>query len=321
VISIVVNFFNNRREASNTLYSLSAGYFRHANNVAYEVVAVDNGSQLPLHEDEVKSFGPHFRYRYVETQSRSPVGALNVACKEAKGDELLIIIDGAHLLSPGILDLADRAFRLFPSPFIATVPFHLGPKSQNISVTEGYNQQVEDGLLQACGWRADGYRLFDIAGSYSDGSLGWFGCLFESGCFGMRKQDYLSLNGFDERFQSPGGGLANLDIFQRAVSRPGMQYVMLLGEGSFHQVHGGVASNAPSGQHPWTEFHREYVEIRGAPFARTMRPPTFLGSLPPLKSALRIAQHSAQAGMAFWMNSREISLDTASSGQWPRATP
>jgi hypothetical protein len=307
MISIVVNFFNNRREARNTLHSMSAEYLRNANSVGYEVIAIDNGSQLPLDESEVRSFGPHFRYRYFETQSRSPVGALNAVCNEAKGEELLIIIDGAHLLSPGILDLADRAFRLFPSPFIATVPFHLGPKSQNISVTEGYNQQVEDQLLQGSGWRTDGYRLYDIAGSYSDGSLGWFGCLFESGCIGMRKRDYLSMKGFDERFQSRGGGLANLDMFQRALSRPDMQYVMLLGEGTFHQVHGGVASNAPSGEHPWNEFHREYLEIRGVPFARTMRLPSFLGSLPPLKSAMGIAHHSAQAGLAFWMNSREIS--------------
>jgi len=251
----------------------------------------------------VQEFGPRFRYRYFETQSRSPVGALNAVCKEASGDQLLIVIDGAHILSPGILELADRAFRLFPAPIIATVPFHLGPKSQNVSVMEGYNQQSEDALLERSGWRADGYRLFEIAASYADGSLGWFGCLFESGCLGICGKDYHSLGGFDERFQARGGGLANLDIFQRALSSADMQYVMLLGEGTFHQVHGGVASNAPPGQHPWEEFHREYVRIRGVPFTRTMRRPTFLGSLPPNKAALRIAQHSAHVGLDFWLNS------------------
>lgn len=306
MISIIVNFFNNRREARNTLHSLSARYLRNADNIDYEVIAVDNGSQLPLDEAEVRNFGPQFRYRYFETQSHSPVGALNAMCDEARGEELLIVVDGAHLLSPGILDLANRAFRLYPSPFIATVPFHLGPKSQTISVAEGYNQQVEDGLLQSCGWRTDGYRLYDITGSYAGTSLGWFGCLFESGCFGIRKRDYLSMKGYDERFQSRGGGLANIDIFQRALSRPDIQYVMLLGEGTFHQFHGGVASNAPPGKHPWDEFHGEYLKIRGVPFARTKRLPIFLGSLPPLKSGMRIAQHSAEAGLAFWMNDREI---------------
>jgi glycosyltransferase involved in cell wall biosynthesis len=302
MISVIVNFYNNRREAKNTLFSLSTGYQKNLADVPYEVIAVDNGSQSPLNEQEVQQFGPQFRYRYFETQSRSPVGALNAACNEASGDQLLVVIDGAHILSPGILKLTDRAFRLFPSPIIATVPFHLGPKSQNVSVTEGYNQKSEDALLERCGWRTDGYRLFEIAGSYADGSLGWFGCLFESGCFGISRADYRTLGGFDERFQARGGGLTNLDIFQRALSRSELQYVMLLGEGTFHQVHGGVASNAPPAQHPWEEFHREYMRIRGVPFARTMRRPTFLGSLPASNAALRIAQHSAQVGMDFWLN-------------------
>ncbi|HEY2684596.1 MAG TPA: glycosyltransferase [Steroidobacteraceae bacterium] len=307
MISIIVNFFNNRREAKNTLHSLSAGYLRNASNISYEVIAVDNGSQLPLSEDEVSSFGPQFRYRYFATQSRSPVDALNTVCSEAKGDELMIMIDGAHLLSPGILDLADQAFRSLDAPIIATVPFHLGPKVQNVSVGEGYNQEKEEDLLRRCGWRADGYRLYDVAGSYADGSKGWFGCLFESGCLGIRKRDFLSMQGFDKRFQSPGGGMANPDILQRALRRSDLQYVVLLGEGTFHQVHGGVASNSPWDKHPWKDFEKEYAGIRGAAFARTLRRPMFLGSFPQLKSALKIAKHSAEAGLTFWLNGSDIS--------------
>ena len=257
MLSIVINFYNNRREAMNTLYSLTRAYQQGIQNLDYEVIAVDNGSSQPLSEDQVRAFGPEFHYRYVRTTSISPGPALNAACREARGDRLLVVIDGAHILSPGVVALTSEAFTHFPAPFLATVPFHLGPKQQNHSVLEGYNQQAEDELLARSGWKQDGYRLYGIAGSFADSSMGWFGCLFESGGFGLRKTDFFSLGGFDERFIARGGGLVNLDIFQRALARRDLQYVMLFGEASFHQFHGGVASNASATQHPWKEFHDE----------------------------------------------------------------
>jgi hypothetical protein len=298
MLSIVVNFYNNRREALATLYSLTRGYQQHAQDLPYEVIAVDNGSRQPLSEAEVRAFGPEFSYRYVQTQSVSPVQAINAACRDAAGEQLLVIIDGAHILSPGVLWLANAAFRLFRSPFVATVSFHLGPKAQNLSVVEGYNQQVEDELLRRAGWKENGYRLYTVTGDYSDGSGGWFGYLFESSCFGIRKDDYFAMGGFDERFLSRGGGLVNLDFFQRALSRQDLEYVILLGEGTFHQVHGGVASNAPPTQHPWAEFHEEYVRIGGKQFQRVPRRPFFLGMLP--EEALHIAKISAENGLPFW---------------------
>ena len=55
MLSVVVNFFNNRRKARNTLHSLTAGYRRGAEGLAYEVIAVDNGSSEPLSEAEVRA--------------------------------------------------------------------------------------------------------------------------------------------------------------------------------------------------------------------------------------------------------------------------
>ena len=42
---------------------------------------------------------------------------------------------------------------------------------------------------------------------------------------------------------------------------------VLLGEGSFHQIHGGVATNVPMEQHPGLAFSKEYEQIRGEPYA------------------------------------------------------
>jgi hypothetical protein len=298
MLSIIVNFYNNRREAMNTLHSLSRTYQRDAVDIDFEVIAIDHGSSLPLDPATVSAFGPEFQYRFIETTSVSPAAAINAACRESRGDRLLVLIDGAHILSPGIYSLAERAFAQFASPFLATVSFHLGPKRQNESMLEGYDQHAEDRLLGACGWRQNGYRLYEIAGAFADPGLGWFGCAYEAGCFGLGKQDFLTLGGFDERFVSRGGGLVALDLFQRAVARREADYVMLLGEGSFHQFHGGVASNVPAAQHPWGEFNEEYTRIRGIPFARVPRRPFYFGSLP--DQAIGAARVSAQYGLQLW---------------------
>jgi glycosyltransferase involved in cell wall biosynthesis len=296
MISIIVNFYNNRREARNTLHSLTRGYQRGAQQLDFEVLAVDNGSTDPLTETDVRAFGPEFEYHFVTTTSRSPAAAINAACRSARGDHLLVLIDGAHILSPGMYALAERAFACFCRPFLATAMFHLGPKPQNESVLEGYNQRVEDQLLANSKWRDNGYRLYDIAGGFGDpGGNGWFGSVNESGCFGIRREDFLAIGGFDERFTSPGGGLVALDLFQRAVAQQKWEYVMLLGEGSFHQFHGGVASNAPTRSHPWREFDEEYTRLHGKPYARVPRRPLFFGGLP--DEALASARNSIQLRM------------------------
>jgi len=307
MLSVVVNFHNNRREAKNTLYSLTRAYQRDAQDIAYEVIAIDHGSSDPLSEEEVRAFGPEFRCRYVRTTAVSPVGAINAACREASGEQLLVMIDGAHIVSPGVFRLATEAFRLFPSPFIATVPFHLGPRHQSDSVMEGYNQKVEDELLRRSGWKENGYRLYLLAGQFADASEGWFGALFESGCFGIRKVDYVALGGFEERFQSRGGGLVNLDFFQTALSRRELQYTVLFGEGTFHQFHGGVASNAPRSRSPWDEFHEEYLRIRGKEFARVPRRPFLFGAMP--EEAVHVAKVSAARAFELWQANPDVGMN------------
>ena len=298
MISIIVNFFNNRREAANTLHSMSAAYQGDSRDIEYEVIALDNGSPQPLDPAAVRAFGEQFRYRFVETASKSPAAAINAAARAAAGDELLVLIDGAHILTTGVLRGARRAFDEFESPFVATAPFHLGPTIQNESVREGYNQAVEDEVLDRSGWKDAGYRLYLASRSFADRGGGWFGCLPESGCIGLRKAAYLALGGYDERFQSPGGGLVNLDFFERAVSSPALQYVMLLGEGTFHQFHGGVASNAPVANHPYPQLHEEYRRLRGKSFAPPKRRPYFIGQIP--DEALPAAAASAAHGLKFW---------------------
>lgn len=298
MLSIVVNFFNNRREARNALYSMTRKYQMGSKDLPYEVIVVDHGSTEPLDAEDVQSYGAEFKYRYVPTTAVSPAQAINDACRDAAGDILMVIIDGAHILSPGIFLRYAEAFRLFSSPFVIVPAMHLGPKIQNASVLEGYNQVVEDGLLEQSGWRENGYRLYTISRDFADSGRGWFGFPYESNCFAMRKADYLSVGGYDPRFELPGGGLVNLDFYNRAVSTPDLHLVSVLGESTFHQFHGGVATNATAAQHPWRKFAEDYTRIRGTPFRQVLRKAYFMGTVP--QEALSITRSSMEQGAMLW---------------------
>ena len=55
-LSVVVVFFNMRREAQRTLYSLSSDYQRHVEPSDYQVIVIDNSSSYPLSKEIVESF-------------------------------------------------------------------------------------------------------------------------------------------------------------------------------------------------------------------------------------------------------------------------
>lgn len=276
-ISIIVNFFNMRREAERTLFSMTKAYQNNSADIEYEVLAVDNGSSLPLDPEWVAGFGDGFKYLYYESGNTSPCQAINHAAKTVAGDYVMICIDGARILSPGILNYTRQCLKLHGRPFVYTLGMHIGEKPQNYLVDYGYNQAVEDKLLSEIDWRSNGYRLFGISSLGLSSKNGYFSEVSESNCFTMKKRDFLEMGGLDESFTGLGGGLANLDFFNRVHANLGFSPIMLLGEATFHQFHGGVASNAPLDKHPWDEMAREYREIKGRAYKKVYRPPEYHG--------------------------------------------
>ena len=163
-LSVVVVVHDMRREAPRTLYSLSAAHQRGVTAEDYEVVVVENGSSAPLSPEIVAGFGDNFRYFYLEDPPPSPAYALNFGVTRAAGDCLGLMIDGARMVTPGILSRALTGLGRFRRPVVATVGFHLGPDVQMRSIEAGYDQQAEDRLLERIDWPGeDGYRLFEIS--------------------------------------------------------------------------------------------------------------------------------------------------------------
>ena len=88
------------------------------------------------------------------------------------------------------------------------------------------------------------------------------------------------MGGWDERFVTPGGGLANLDIWSRVCADADGELIMLLGEATFHQFHGGIATNNPDQSQIQALFHDEYLRLRGHSYVRPTRQALYFGSLP-----------------------------------------
>ena len=279
-LSVVVNFFNMRREAERTLFSLTPAYQQDIHPADYEVIAVDNGSSEPLDESWVTSFGDNFRYIYHDTRIKSPCVAMNSAARVGASQLVMCIIDGARLLSPRVLKYSILSAGLYEHPFVYTLAMHIGRKPQNLLVVEGYDQAKEDALLNSIDWKSNGYRLFNISCVALSSRNGFFSRRSETNCFTMRRDDYLDMGGFDERFVSPGGGLANLDFFNRIHEDAKYCPIMLLGEATFHQFHGGVATNVPMEMHPLKEMEKEYRLVRDKPYALSFRYPEYFGGVP-----------------------------------------
>lgn len=283
-LSIIVVGFAMARELPRTLASLARDYQQGAAGLAYEVLLVDNGGAAPLALDTELLRRLPLRQLAMSEPQPSPAGAINLGAREAQGEILCLMIDGAHLLTPGVVHWALRSFAAFDDPVTAVRYFYLGPGDQPETVLAGYDQAREDRLLARIAWPADGYRLFEIGAPLRGGAAQttWFNRMFESNCLFLRRQRFRELGGMDERFDLPGGGFANLDLFKRASEAPGAELVQLVGEGSFHQVHGGATTNSEPARREarLASYRAQYEALRGNSDFTTRAPLNFLGHLP-----------------------------------------
>ena len=282
-VSVVVVVQNMAREAPRTLYSLSAAYQQHIAADAYEIIVVDHGSSPPLDLKVFDGLAGNFRLVRIDPAPASPAHAINRGLAEARGNVIGVMIDSTRMVTPGLLHFARNGAQLYPRPVVTTLGWNLGFDHQKWSVDAGYDAAREDALLASIDWPNDGYRLFEIASLDTSSTDGWFLPIAELTALFLPREMWDALAGVDERFDAAGGGFLNLDTFRRAVELPGSKLVILLGEGAFHQVHGGIASNSQF------EFYSEfiakwrdqYASIRGHPWGPPVAETrTYLGVLP-----------------------------------------
>jgi cephalosporin hydroxylase len=295
-LSIIVNFYNMQREAARTLTSLSRGYQRGIGDLEYEVLCIDNGSNPPLDADWIASFGPEFRLFTPSKLLPSPSFAINEAARAARGEYLAIMIDGAHLLTPGVFAEAMAALAESPSALVAVRYWFVGGDQRWLHAA-GYTREMEDKIFERIHWPKNGYLLFSMGAPIGESPTAWLDSLIESNCMFIPAEHYHRIGGMDEDFSEPGGGFTNLDLFRRAAATADSGVVSLIGEASFHQYHEGTTTNVSDEAKDARvrAYSNKYRELRGVPFLATERQQfRFRGSIK-IDDAVRALKSSSMA--------------------------
>ncbi|GAB4069439.1 glycosyltransferase [Ancylobacter sonchi] len=268
-ISLVLVSYNMTAQLRRTLMSLAPAYQRNCPPGRCEVIVVDNGSAVAPTLEEIATPGLDITLHAWRDAPHSPVPALNFGIAQATAPIIAVWIDAARLATPGLIEAYLRACRLHPNPVVASYNYHLGAKPQYHSVAEGYDEATEAELLASIDWPNDGYRLFDI--SVLEVGQSWPGPMLESNALCLPRASWKALGGYEARFSSPGGGAANPDMFSRACALPDVQLIKIANEGTFHQVHGGIATNATD-HAIFRKLALEYMKIRKKPLAPVRQP-------------------------------------------------
>jgi len=313
VLSVIVVVHNMPRQAMNTLYSLSTAYQQNINVADYEVVVVENTSPHLLNRHDVLSLGPNFHYFLHAEKGVSPVAAVNYACKQARGAWLGLIIDGARLVTPRVIEYALLAFRMNPEALVMVPGYHLGEDDQKFHLHSGHSEAREIAKLAELDWRANGYRLFQYAVWSSSNRRGYFQPMQECSCVFTSQKNFAAIGQADPRFNLPGGGSLNLHLYRSLGLLPHSQLFVLPGEGSFHQFHGGVTTQQHNDddkrQLLLKQFDQQLNEIWGGQFKALTREPILLGAVtrwaqPFLAKASELASTRFQRltlnGKPFW---------------------
>ena len=279
-LSVIVVVYNMPKQAMNTLYSLSRDYQLGVAQDQYEVIVVENASGNNLKSDEISRLNGNFRYFLRDETRPTPVYAVNFAASEARAPHICLMIDGARMVSPRVIQYTLAALRMNEQALVAVPGYHIGEQDQRYHQDTAHDHQSETELLQDTAWKENGYRLFKISCVSRANTHGCFHPLMESNCLTFSKSAFVKIGMAHEGFQSPGGGSVNLDIYRNLALLPESQLIILAGEGSFHQFHGGVTtSQADDLEEVWAAHREEFRSIRGQYYCAVLKQPTIFGSI------------------------------------------
>lgn len=293
-ISVIVIVYKMARQAMNTLYSLSMDYQRNINADDYEVIVVENQSSAVMDETAIRQLNGNFRYFLRQESSQSPVGAINFGFEQATGTSICLMIDGARMVTPRILEFALHAQRISPHCLVSVPGYNLGAQDQRFHKEHQHDEIIEQQLLERIQWQQNGYRLFDIASIGGANPKGFFHPLMECNCVFTSADNFKRIGGANPDFQLPGGGSINLHIYrQLGLLEQSKHYFLMAGEGSFHQFHGGITTAQWDDLDEVLESHRTQLHSywEGG-FHSLRREPLLLGAVS--SHAQRFLHYSAQ---------------------------
>jgi hypothetical protein len=278
LLSIVVVVYDMPHQAWNTLQSLTSDYQRNVSDDQYEMIIVENNSSRTIPHNKIEKLPKNFHYILRQENGISPAKAINEALKVCRGDHVGLLIDGARMLSPRVVEYALQGLKIRDA--IVTVP---GYYLTEYATQETAGEKIlshEEKLLAKSNWRTNGYRLFDQA-CFSNGNRhGIFHPIMESNALFFSKHLLEKHGGVDENFNLKGGGSLNLHLYRLLCSNTDSPLVVLHGEGNFHQYHGGTSTtNDRTRDLLVVDFKRQLDEYWPGGFKSVTREPYLLGSI------------------------------------------
>jgi len=309
-VAVIVIGYKMPRQLENTLRSLYADYQRGVSEADYEVIVMENSSVANLPESVVQALPSNFRYVLREETAATPVYAVNEAFSLCRAPLICLMIDGARMVSPGIIYNALMAYAITPGAVVAVPGYHLGDDEQHM--VDGVEDQVayERQLLASVDWLGDGYELFRISTFSGANRRGYLQPIMECNCIFASAENYAAIGYANTDFQLPGGGSINLHMYRSLGMLPGTRLFVTPGEGSFHQYHGGVTTSSYEERESEIEKHRVQLHSYWPEgFHSLRREPTLIGKVAPqavsfLQASLEFSQKRsrrlAHQGMPLW---------------------
>jgi hypothetical protein len=311
IVSFVLIVYDMPIQAQNTVRSLLPDYQRDAQLQDYEVIIVENDSANTMSREFLERLPPNFSYHLRKESKPTPIFAINYGIDQARGKNICVMIDGARLLTPGVVKNTILGHRLSTRAIVTVPGYHLGFELQQIAVGSGYDVERERALMRSISWPDNGYRLFEISCFSGSCKNGFYLAHSESNCISMPRELWQEVGGYDVRFDIRGGGLVNLDLYKRACELPGITHVFLHGEGTFHQFHGGATTGGEDAlprEKLIEEIKDQYVKIRGQNFTAPQTHPIYLGELS--HEVQRYVQLSVNKIMERLTNKNEVAEST-----------
>lgn len=283
VLSVVVIVYDMAAQALNTLRSLDPGY-QGVDPALYEVIVVENRSRFVMDRDAIAALPAaripgHLTYTLRDEPGQSPAAAINAGLAQARGQTIGIMIDGARMLTPGVLRHVLMARRITDRALVAVPGYQLGPTPQHMD--DDRRPEDDFALLDQIRWPEAGYGLFEVSSMSQANRQGFFRAFMECNCLFAPADVLADLGGADERFDLPGGGALNLFMYHRLAHHPRTELFVLPGEGSFHQTHGGVTTAPRADRDAFLARVLDQLNtLLGEPFTSPDMPATLLGQLP-----------------------------------------
>ncbi len=281
-VTVIVIGYKMPSQLENTLRSLYADYQHGVSEEDYEVIVMENNSVARLPDSIVQNLPSNFRYTLRDESAATPVYAVNEAFALCRSPLICLMIDGARMVSPGIIRSALMAYAITPGAIVAVPGYHLGNDEQHM--VDGVEDQLtrEQQLLASVQWQKDGYELFSISTFSGANRRGYLQPIMECNCIFASAENFAAIGYANTDFQLPGGGSINLHMYRSLGMLPDTRLFVTPGEGSFHQYHGGVTTSSYEEREAEIEKHRVQLHSYWAEgFHSLRRDPELIGKVPP----------------------------------------